>query len=73
MRARGRRGLELVELREAEELRRLHDDRVDVWDVDAILEDRRCDEDVRLAEREVDDALLEPRDARNKVDDDVRG
>mmetsp|Transcript_16887 Transcript_16887/g.49468 ORF Transcript_16887/g.49468 Transcript_16887/m.49468 type:complete len:247 (-) Transcript_16887:8-748(-) len=50
---------QLVQLREAEELRVLHDDRVDVGDVDPVLHDCGGHQHVRLAEREVDDPPLE--------------
>ena len=50
---------QLVQLREAEELRVLHDDRVDVGNVDPVLHDCGGHQHVRLAEREVDDPPLE--------------
>ena len=47
------RAAQLMHLREAEEVRVLHDERVDVGDVDAVLHDRRRHHDVGLAERVV--------------------
>ena len=60
---------QLVELREAEEVRVLHDERVDVWDVDAVLHDGRRDHHVRGAHREVDDPVLEVAQPRVGVRD----
>ena len=43
---------QLVELGKPEHVRVLDDDRVDIWDVDAVLENGRRHEQIRLAEGE---------------------
>ena len=50
---------DLVELREPEHVGSLHDERVRLGDVDARLDDRRRDQDVRIPREERVHALLE--------------